>query len=392
MKPRALMISPELPYPLQGGGALRTASLLNYLARHHTVDLILFRHLDSQRPLDSLPPGLVDRVMVLELPRHSRARLARVVRNTRRLLRGTPPLLSRFQGFGPQIASFLTGRQYRVAVLEHFWCAPYHAVIAPYSEATVMDLHNVESILHQTQAKAASSLAERVAHQQFAGMYRRLEAQWLPKFSEVLTASEQDSGRIRAHTRRSVVYPNSIPFQLTPSVLEEEVIAFSGNFDYHPNQTAVAWFAKYVWPTLAARHRTLRWRLIGMNPESVRCLVSHLPRVEFTGPVPNAIEELARARAVVVPLLSGSGTRLKIVEAWAAARAVISTPLGAEGLPAENLLVAEPGDFLTNMEALLGDAALRNTLAARGRACYEASLTWDAAWQTLSGSCLAPMC
>ena len=392
MKPRALMLSPELPYPLQGGGALRTASLLNYLAQHHTVDLILFRHLDSQRPLDSLPPGLVDSVLVLELPRHSRARLARVVRNTKRLLRGTPPLLSRFQGFGPQIASFVADRRYGVAVLEHFWCAPYHAVIAPSAEATVMDLHNVESVLHGTQAKAADTLAERLAHQRFAQIYRRLEAQWLPEFSEVLTASVEDSQRVRAHARRSVVYPNSIPFQPTPCVPEEEVIAFSGNFDYHPNRTAVAWFARHIWPTLAARHPALRWRLIGMNPESVRCLVSHLPRVEFTGPVPNAIEELARTRAVVVPLLSGSGTRLKIVEAWAAARAVVSTSLGAEGLPAENLVVAETGDFLANVDVLLRDAALRKTLAARGRACYETSLTWEAAWRKLSESCLTPIC
>jgi glycosyltransferase involved in cell wall biosynthesis len=390
MKPRALMLSPELPYPLQGGGALRTASLLNYLAQHHAVDLILFRHLDSQRPLDSLPAGLVDRVLVLELPRHSRTRVSRVVRNTKRLLRGTPPLLNRFEGFGPRISSFLAGRHYRLGVVEHFWCAPYVAVIAPYVEATVMDLHNVESVLHQTQAFAADSFMERLAHRQFAGLYRHLEAQWLPRYTAVLTASAQDAQRIAAHARATVIYPNSVPWQLAPVVAEEEVIAFSGNFDYHPNQTAVAWFAKHVWPTLAARHPTLRWRLIGMNPDSVRCLVGHLPRVEFTGPVQDAVQELARARAVVVPLLSGSGTRLKIVEAWAAARPVLSTPLGAEGLCSDNLLIAAPSEFLEALQKLLVSPVLRETLGAKGRACYEEELTWGAAWSKLAGSCLTP--
>ena len=389
-RPRALMLSPELPYPLQGGGALRTASLLNYLAQHHTVDLILFRHLDSQHPTESLPPNLIDRVLVLELPRHSRNPVPRVLRNASRLVRGVPPLLDRFRGFANPISNFLNNHRYRVAVIEHFWCAPYHAVLSPRADSIILDLHNIESTLHQTEAAAASSLPERLAHQHFARLYRNMERSWIPHFNEVLTASEADRTRIQHVAQAVTVFPNSIPWHVLPDVPEEEVIALSGNFDYHPNQTAVAWFAKHIWPTLAARHPNLKWRLIGMNPGSVRHLVSHLPGIEFTGPVPDAITELARARAVIVPLLSGSGTRLKIVEAWAAGRAVISTPLGAEGFPPENLIVASCENFLNALETVLTDHDVRARFAAKGRTCYEQSLTWDAAWNTLSSSRVTP--
>ncbi|MDQ6676709.1 MAG: glycosyltransferase family 4 protein [Acidobacteriota bacterium] len=386
--PRALMLSPELPYPLQGGGALRTASILHYLAQHHTVDLILFRHLDSQQPVASLPANLAGRVLVLELPRHRRDGLSRAIRNTGRLLRNTLPLLDRFEGFAQPIEAFLARHRYRTAVVEHFWCAPYYSTLAPYADNTVLDLHNIESALHHTTAQAASSTLERAAHLHFVRTARRLEARWLPRFTEVLTASECDSARI--HHPRTIVFPNSIPLHSIPDVPEEEAIAFSGNFDYHPNQTAVAWFARHVWPELSAEHPRLVWRLIGMNPGGVRHLVSHLPRVVLVGPVADAVVELARARAVVVPLRSGSGTRLKIIEAWAAARPVVSTTLGAEGLPAAGtlLLADSPGAFLAALNRLLAASALRNELGSHARQVYEQSLTWQAAWAHLKHSSL----
>lgn len=127
-----------------------------------------------------------------------------------------------------------------------------------------------------------------------------------------------------------------------------------------------------------------------MNPESIHRLVAHLSHIELTGPVPDAVQELARAKVVVVPLLSGSGTRLKIVEAWAAGRALISTPLGAEGFPPDSLLVAPLDRFTEAVEKVLTDPTLRAHLAAKGRTSYEQSLTWDAAWKTLSGSRVKP--
>ena len=84
---------------------------------------------------------------------------------------------------------------------------------------------------------------------------------------------------------------------------------------------------------LRERWPGLVWRLVGKNPEAVRRIHSGDPRIEVIGPVDDAVRELARARVAVVPLLAGSGTRLKILEAWAAGLPVVSTTIGAEGLP-----------------------------------------------------------
>ena len=393
-RPSALVLSPETPYPLHGGGALRTASVLNYLARRHDVDLIVFRHRPDQDPIASLPPGLVRRTRVIDLPHHRKDLVARIARNAVRLARGVPPLVDRFRGFGDQIAQFLQGCRYDVAVIEHFWCAEYEPVLRQVSDAVVLDLHNVESVLHETSAKAGGGWA-RLVHGRFARNSRALERKWLSRFAELLTASGPDADRVRALSpgAKPVVFPNSIPWTPLPDRAEQDAIAFSGNLEYHPNQAAVAFFSDRIWPAVSRSRPTLAWRLIGMNPEAVRAKVAHHPNVELTGSVRDAISELAAAKLVVAPLLSGSGTRLKIVEAWAAGKPVVSTRLGAEGLPARhesNILLADtPEDFIACIERLLSDARLRRELGNAGRREYERALCWDSAWKALDSTWLS---
>jgi len=94
--PSALFLSPEAPYPLAGGGALRSASLLEYLGRRYKVDAILFREPGAPDPSRQIPPQLVDRVLILDLAHHSRHPLARLARTAARFARGVAPLPDRF--------------------------------------------------------------------------------------------------------------------------------------------------------------------------------------------------------------------------------------------------------------------------------------------------------
>ncbi len=115
--PKALFLSAEAPYPLAGGGALRSASLLNYLARTRAVDVIVFRQPGEPNPAAAIPPGLARRVTVIDLPKHSRSAAARFVRNAVRLAGGVPPLVDRFAGFGRRISEAIAGSRYEVGVV-----------------------------------------------------------------------------------------------------------------------------------------------------------------------------------------------------------------------------------------------------------------------------------
>jgi len=371
-----------------GGGAMRTASLLEFLARRFAVDVVLFAEEGAADPACALPPGVVRNSWTVRLPRHDRRLPARAARNLLRYLRSRPPLLDRFSGFEGELSSFLQGRRYDVGVIEHFWCAPYVDLIEGHCRTTWMDLHNVESVWHERMAQTAGPLPSLVLRS-FAASARELERSILPRFSGVLVPSKVDAGAITraAGTARVVVYPNAIPWVEMPAGGKDESIIFTGNLEYAPNVTAIKWFAGRVWPVLREWRPGLIWRIVGTNPGEIRRHIRDARQVEVVGPVKNAIEELARARVAVVPVLAGSGTRFKVIEAWAAGTPVVSTTIGVEGLKARNeanvLIADSPEKMSEAISTLLESERMAATVGSAGRRMYEECYTWEVAWRAL---------
>src|SRR2546427_4673817 len=289
---RALFLAPEAPYPPHGGGALRSVSVLEYLAGRYVLDVIVFRQPYAEDPARRFPADLAREIHVIDLPRHRKHPFFRALRNADRFLRGVPPLTDRFAGFDDQIATALRGRRYDVAVVEHFWCAPYWRRIAPASACTVLDLHNIESVLH-ARCAATESGPQALAHRIFAKTARHLELRWLPRYDCLLTSSDADAGLAREISPHSnvIVYPNAIPFVAPPNRVERDMIAFSGNLEYLPNVAAVRFFHRKIWPRLRERWPTLVWRLIGKNPQAVLKYLGGEARIELSGPLDDAIQE-----------------------------------------------------------------------------------------------------
>jgi len=314
--------------------------------------------------------------------------LARLARTASRLARGVPPLPDRFSGFESQIRGFLSDRRYEVAVIEHFWCANYYDQVSPNSRHAVLDMHNIESVLMARRAQAAGFPASAV-FRRFERASAALERRWLPRFSSILAASERDAELIRASNGvgRVLVYPNALPHIPAPGNAPGHAIAFSGNLEYDPNRDAVLHFHRRIWPALKERWPGLVWRLIGKNPAAVSHLVKSDPRIEVTGPPADPVKALASAQAVIAPLRIGSGTRVKILEAWAAARPIVSTSVGAEGLPARDgvniLLADQPAAFAQAVSGLLESEELRLRIGRAGRESYEREFTWESAWARL---------
>ena len=387
-RPSALFLTPEVPYPVAGGGPMRSASILEFLAQSYHVDVIVFREPGAADPIPKFPAGLVKNITVIDLPFHSRDLHARALRNFRRFAKGIPPLVDRFSGFDADIAAALKGRRYSLAIIEHFWCAGYGALVHQHSDRVILDLHNVESVLLARCGKAAR-WPESMLLNRFAQSCRRLESEQLQAFSMLLVSSQDDAAALSgfANGAKVTVCPNTIPLVVLPHREKANEIVFSGNLEYHPNISAVSHFHRNIWPLLRDRWPGLAWRLMGKNHEKIKRRLTGDVRIRVTGPVDNAVEELASAKLAVVPLLSGSGTRIKIIEAWAAGLPVVSTSLGAEGLPCrhgEHLLIANtPAQFAEAVSSVLASSDLSNRLARNGRRLYEEQLTWDSAWRAL---------
>lgn len=389
MSRQILFLTPEPPYPLRGGGAFRIASLLHYFARDADVDLVLLS--DSGQPA-LLPQGLVRSQMVIPLPPSSRHLFFRYLRNARRAVRGVPPLIDRLGGLENLIASAVQGRRFDVGILEHFWCAPYVDLLRQHCGASILDLHNVESSLHARCARVDRGL-QQAGQRRFAAVSRSLESKLLPRFDLVLTASEHDAAKALAIApgAKVDVYPNALPAIETPRATEQaDRVVFSGNFEYHPNIDAVGWFVQSIWPLVEQKNPAARLVLVGRGEQFVKHWIAKRRSIESTGSVDDALVEIARSAVVVAPLRAGSGTRIKILEGWAAARPVIATSLAAEGLEAndgQNILLRDvPEQFAASLLMLLKDTGERRRLGSAGRATFESRYTWETAWKTLDRS------
>jgi len=379
---RAFMLCAEAPYPAVGGGALRSASLIEFLAQRYNLDITLFTERQTPDPRLSFPAGLARRISVIDLRHHSKSPAARLWRMGRRVVSNRPPLIDRFSGYEKQVADSIDGERYDLAILEHIWCAPYIEQVRPRAGCVLLDAHNIESVWHERVGRTGP-WHQRVAFRRFADACREFEGKWLAQFDSVIVTSEDDA----RHVPRAIIYPNALPFVDRPVRDEKQEIVFTGNLEYEPNIAAVRYFKDKIWPLLRERVPDVVWRIAGKNPQAIRAIVHGDSRICVSGPMEDAIATLASAKIAVAPLLSGSGTRFKILEAWAAGTPVISTRIGAEGLPyraGEHLLICEdPYEFAEAAAFLLSAPEARVQLGEAGRRLYEARYTWEAAWSTL---------
>jgi glycosyltransferase involved in cell wall biosynthesis len=169
-------------------------------------------------------------------------------------------------------------------------------------------------------------------------------------------------------------------YRPTGAAIAPDRLVFTGAMDWLPNIDGITWFAQEVLPLIRTRLPAVRFSAVGRNPAPalVRALRGH--GVDFTGTVDDPRPYLAEAAVVVVPLRIGGGTRLKILEAWAMARPVLATSIGAEGLPVvdgENVALAdEPRDFAERAVALVRDPATAERLGLAGRQTAEEQFAW----------------
>ncbi|MBM3762355.1 MAG: glycosyltransferase [Acidobacteria bacterium] len=379
MKRKALLILPEAPYPVVGGGALRTASIVDGLKEEFELTAIHYRLEGEEDPAVRYPAGVLSGGGTIDLPHHAKSFLPRAVRNLKRTVMGVPPLIDRFGGQAASLEKQLEGAWFDLVWVEHFWLAPYARLLRRHGGKLVMDLHNVESSYYESLA-AASPWWQRPLLRRFASQALKYEAKWLPEFDVVVTTSAADAQRVTHGCKH--VLPNTIPFCDLPAEPKSESIVFTGNFAFTPNQQALEWFFAEVWPEVLRQRPSLRLRLVG---KEIQYAPQGVCGVDYVGPVEDAVREIAKSWVAIVPLRSGSGTRLKILEAFAAGTAVVSTTIGAEGLEANGAIAIANGadSFGQAILNLIDNEVESSRLAHAARHLYEARYTWGAARQIL---------
>lgn len=286
----------------------------------------------------------------------------------------------------------LTSRRFDVVSVETPALCHYPLQRAPPGERPprrVLDNHNIEYDLVRQMASTSPSPLRRFYNSVNWPKVRDEEVDAWQGFDGVTFTSSVDEARARSDVPavHSTVIPNAVdveffrprPGDPTP---DGRTVLFFGTVDYFPNRDGINVFLRDVWPAIAASHPAARLKIVGPRP-TPEVLAARGPRIEVTGLVDDLRPHLAEAALTIVPLRIGGGTRLKVLEAMAMAKPIVSTTLGAEGIDVasgrEVLLADEPPAFAAAVGRLLDDPALGERLGRAARALAEARYSWNAA-------------
>jgi glycosyltransferase involved in cell wall biosynthesis len=263
----------------------------------------------------------------------------------------------------------------------------------------VLFQHNVEAMIWQRHAAVASHPLRRAYLQrQYRRMYAFERAQ-CRRFDHIVAVSPEDSAWFaREYGVRNVSHvPTGVDteyFRPTRSARSDENnVLFTGSMDWMPNEDAVAYFAEAILPGVHAEAPRATFSIVGRNPTpAVLALAQRHSSVRVTGTVPDVRPDLESAAVFVVPLRIGGGTRLKIFEAMAMEKAIVTTSVGAEGLPVrdgEHLLIADTAPtFAAAVGKLLRDPAYAAALGARAAELVRSQFGWNRAAEQFAEICL----
>ena len=396
---KILFLTPQIPYPPRQGAALRNWGLISGLAHRHDVAILSFVSGMRNDSADGLTDeenreGSADilhqtcRVETVPLPARSLSGRLRDLLITRQ-----PDMALRLasEAYARCLADWLARETFDVVQIGGIEMAPYLDGLekARPRPLIVFDNLNCEYLLQKR-----AFLTDLRAPRRWVGaaysfvQWQRLrcyEAQVCRRADRVVAVSTKDAAMLEdlVPGMDVSVVPNGIEsaaYSVAIEQKESHILVFTGAMDFRPNVDAVLWFARYVLPLIQAEVPDVHLLAVGQRPHRRLEPLRADPAVTLTGWVAETQPYIARAAVCIAPLRIGGGTRLKLLEAMAMGKALVSTRLGAEGYPVEDgrelLLADAPEAFAAAVVALLRDPERRIALGRNARTFVEEQYDW----------------
>lgn len=363
--PKVLALLPGVPVPANTGGNVRALTMLRALDR--AFDVVAVARGRAGEDPQALERMLAGRLHLVPMSGPVDAVFAEAVG----LVLGVPTGYCRYGWFPPLLRRLLETERFDAIHFDH----PHTALscqqirrLQPHARL-VLDAHNVEAEIVERVAESAPRW-QRKGLRWHASRIRALERELARRVDMVIACSDRDAQAFAEMGAKAVrVVPNAIPPHDPCRVAQRKDLLFVGSLDWRPNADAASILARQIWPRCRSLLPGARLVIVGRNPpHHVQALASH--DVIVAGSVPSVQPYLDSAFATAIPLRAGSGTRIKILEAWAAGVPVVASRVAAEGLPYADgkdlLLAEEPADFARALVRLWRDRSYADELAAAG--------------------------
>ena len=377
MEPLLYSVLPRPAHPTRDGLAIRNFHMLAGLASVFRVRAAVLRPPESAS--GEYPPG----VAVEEVPQARRSvRQAAALASSALSGAAYPARMYRSRALSSRIEEWVVREKPAWVVAHAYHVAP--AALETGAPAWV-DFHNVDSEIWRRMGERAAEPLRMFLRWQ-APRVARLERDILRRAAGASCVSEKDARALASGGGEPpLVVPNGVDltrYIFRPEPSSEEFVFFVGDLTWPPNREGIRWFRSEVWPILARLRPSARVEVLGRGGESLRGLAGHgPPGFAFLGEGSDTRPLWRRAAVAIVPLLTGGGTRLKILEAAACGVPVVSTPVGAEGLDFEAgreiELASEASEVAAAVARLLADRNARRSRAAAARRRVEGQYGWD---------------
>jgi glycosyltransferase involved in cell wall biosynthesis len=379
--------------PLDFGGRIRSFQMVKELACRHAVTVLTFYPAIQNDPHAALAP-LFEELITVPLRLPNQRSVGEYLDYLRLLPAPHPYSMQKY--YRPKlrrvVAELFSRKSFDAIICDFI----YPAGVLDWTMETpiILFTHNVEAEVWERQYRVSRNPIRKLM---FWIEYQRLthsERYYAERAARVCAVSESNRrffGRYVGGAEYVSLIPTGVDtdyFRPSPEASRERTLVFTGSLDWVPNHDAVDYFYREVLPLIRAEEPDVETWIVGRNPPpALRRLVKSDPKVHLTGRVEDVRPFMDQSSIYILPMRTGSGTRLKIFEAMASGKAIVSTPIGAEGLPVtdgENILLSEDSvKFAKAVIRLIRDVALRRHLEKRARALAESGFSWRAATHRL---------
>ena len=388
---RILWLKSDLLLPLDKGGRLRTWHLMRHLARRHEITYLSFSEPGQEHAIEGMREVAAE---VVTVPRRDPAKrsLLFYMDAARYMADPLPYAVAKYRStaYRSKLTALLRDRRFDLIVCDFLVPAVNLPKSLPCPAAIFT--HNVEAEIWRRHAETKSSVPARWLYRLQHQRMLRFEEDTLQRFDGVLAVSDADRETFArlypaaAHKPAWVVRTGVDTEYFVPQNSENPEnpanLVFTGSMDWLPNEDAMKYFCHDVLPLIREQAPGVTLSIVGRAPTPAVRALADGDRITVTGTVDDVRPYIGKAAVYVVPLRIGGGTRLKIFEAMAMAKAVVSTAVGAEGLPVvagEHALIADdPRAFADAVLALLRDPARRGALEAAARSLVVEHYDWSA--------------
>ncbi len=363
---KILQLTPKLPFPLHDGSAIAAWNLTHGLSVNDCSLTILAMNTDKHySPIEKLPDAMKNTCKWESVYLNTRISPVKALLNLG--FSRLPYNIERFysKDYSNALQKLLETEKYDIIQCEGLPTLIYLPVIRKYSNARIVyRAHNIESEIWERKAGREVSMLKRFYFKIIARRLLALEESLINKYDLLVPITDRDAEvlRLMGNMKPVCVVPSGYNIDMMPEIITQSKdisIGYIGSLDWTPNQEGLLWFIEKVWKPLI-KSGSIKFHVAGRNapPWLEKILLNTLDLI-YEGEVEDAQTFMMDHPILVVPLFSGSGMRVKIVEGMALGRIIISTPLGIEGLPVSDkkniLIAADSKSFREILSGIIAD-------------------------------------